>query len=152
MFNLWHWAGIKGALRTYYKVNYSAASAEQVLQLCELTLRVHSGESQAREGSIALAKRLRSNGCDKASAYIAAACTYSAFAFALDPERCTAVTAFIQDSLDNEEILHPLAVPSLHRAKDAMLAAIAETYGYDQEEHSPKQGARRGGRKRERAL
>ncbi len=137
MFKAWHWSGIRGVLRTYYKINYSAESAEQVLQLCERTLTEHGGESEAREGAIAQAKRLRSCGCDKASAYVAAACSYSAFAFALDPDRCSAITEFLQDSIDNDDLLHPLAAKAVHTAKKVMLAAIAETYGYDQEADVP---------------
>lgn len=137
MFKTWHWAGIRGVLRSYYKINYSAESAERVLLLCERTLTEHGGESEAREGAIAQAKRLRSCGCDKASAYVAAACSYSAFAFALDPDRCSVITAFIQDSIDNDYLLHPLAAKAVHTAKEVMVAAIADTYGYDQDVEEP---------------
>jgi hypothetical protein len=124
MFDFWHWAGIKGVIRTYYRLNHSSAFAENVLQMCESTLLAHGLEAEVRGYAVNLAKRLRAIGCDKTSAYVAAACAYGAATFSLDTQRGKTLTLLIQDSLDNDEMLHPLAMAGVQKAKEEMLAAI----------------------------
>lgn len=92
MFALWHWAGIQGVIRTYFKLNHSPEYAAKVIDILADTLAREGVESMAKDYAINLAKRFRSMGCDKASAYMAAANAYASEAFKLDPERCKFVT------------------------------------------------------------
>lgn len=124
MFGLWHWSGIQGFIRTYYKLNHSTVVAENLLVVCERALTASGLAQPARAYAVELSKRLRKMGCDKASAYGAAACAYCSTAFVLDPRRCEVVIPLIQDSLDNAELMHPIAVAAVVKARDEMLEAM----------------------------
>lgn len=124
MFRLWHWAGIQGVIRNYYRLMHSSDYASMALATLADTLGQNGLESTVKDYSINIAKRMRGLGCDKASAYVVGASVYASEAFKLDPERCKFVTLFIQDSLDNEELIHPLAVVAVQKAKDEMLSVL----------------------------
>jgi len=124
MFRLWHWAGIQGVIRTFYKLNHSGEYASMVLGTLTATLAQQGIESKVKDYSINIAKGLRAVGCDKASAYLAAASVYAGEAFKLDPERCKFVTLFVQDGLDNAEMMHPLAVAAFQKTKEEMLSVL----------------------------
>lgn len=124
MFGLWHWAGIQGVIRSYYRLNQSSDIADYAVGTLTATLAGKGVEAAVREYAINLAKRFRALGCDKPSAYVAAASAYMSEAFKLDPNRCEFAPLFIQDSLDNAEMLHPLAVVAVEKAKEEMLSVF----------------------------
>lgn len=129
MFDSWHWAGIKGCIRSYYQMRQDSEYAAQTLELYEAALTTKNMSQTARSYAINLAKRLRTIGCDKASAYMAAACSYTSYAFIADPRHCSDATDILEDALENIEQFHPAAVQSLHRTK----AEIDEAVGVNRQ-------------------
>lgn len=126
MFEMWHWAGVQGVIRNFYKMDGGSSYAAQTLESFEQALRSQNMVQTAKDYTINLAKRLRGMGCDKASAYMAAACAYAALAFQANTKIGYRATALVQDSLDNLELLHPAAARAVQKAKEDMLEALAE--------------------------
>jgi hypothetical protein len=126
MFDLWHWSGIQGAIRLFYKMEYGSEQAAQTLESFEIALSSNGMQESGKDYAINLAKRLRKMGCDKASAYMAAACAYASLAFQADTEVGYRATVLIQDSLENIELLHPAAARVVQKAKDEMLEVLTE--------------------------
>lgn len=126
MFDLWHWSGVQGVIRNFYRMSGGSGYAAQTLESFEQALISQRTFQAAKEYTINLAKRLRGMGCDKASAYMAAACAYASLAFQANTQIGHRATVLVQDSLDNLELLHPAAARVVQKAKEDMLAVLAE--------------------------
>lgn len=126
----WYWANITTVIESCYEDLYGNEFSEKVLEIFEAALTSKNIKNTAKDYAINLVKNLRRDGCDKHSAYVAAACIYCSNAFIANPEHCYFAIDLIREALSIEEEFPNKVVTIFYKAQENINEA-ADEHGYE---------------------